>query len=80
MSLHLEANFCYRKKYRVSCRISCEIQSKLTLGNLSASRDWGLQEIMLRMWLIRNTLIRDDCLRIGESHTVEEFLKLSLVK
>ena len=58
------------------------IQSKLTLGNLSASRDWGFAgDYVEGMWLMMQHSNPDDwVLATGESHTVEEFLKLSFGK
>ena len=63
-------------------RISCGLQSKLTLGNLSASRDWGFAgDYVEGMWLMMQHDLPDDwVLATGESHTVKEFLKLSFEK
>jgi len=74
--------FVTRKITRAVGRISCGIQSKLTLGNLSASRDWGFAgDYVEGMWLMMQHSNPDDwVLATGESHTVEEFLKLSFGK
>jgi len=74
--------FVTRKITRAVGRISCGIQSKLTLGNLSASRDWGFAgDYVEGMWLMMQHSNPDDwVLSTGESHTVEEFLKLSFGK
>jgi len=74
--------FVTRKITRAVGRISCGIQSKLTLGNLSASRDWGFAgDYVEGMWLMMQHSNPDDwVLATGESHTVEEFLKLSFSK
>ena len=74
--------FVTRKITRAVGRISCGIQSKLTLGNLSASRDWGFAgDYVEGMWLMMQHSNPDDwVLATGESHTVEEFLKLSFDK
>ena len=74
--------FVTRKITRAVGRISCGIQSKLTLGNLSASRDWGFAgDYVEGMWLMMQHSNPDDwVLATGESHTVEEFLKLSFNK
>ena len=63
-------------------RISGGLQSKLTLGNLSASRDWGFAgDYVEGMWLMMQHDLPDDwVLATGESHTVKEFLKLSFEK
>jgi GDPmannose 4,6-dehydratase len=74
--------FVTRKITRAVGRISCGIQSKLTLGNLSASRDWGFAgDYVEGIWLMMQHSNPDDwVLATGESHTVEEFLKLSFGK
>ena len=70
------------KNYKSVGRISCGLQNKLTLGNLSASRDWGFAgDYVEGMWLMMQHNVPDDwVLATGESHTVEEFLKLSFGK
>ena len=52
------------------------------MGNLSASRDWGFAgDYVEGMWLMMQHNVPDDwVLATGESHTVEEFLKLSFGK
>ena len=47
-SPHRGETFVTRKVTRAIGRIYHGIQSKLTLGNLEASRDWDLPETMLR--------------------------------
>ena len=81
-SPHRGETFVTRKITRAVGRISCGIQSKLTLGNLSASRDWGFAgDYVEGMWLMMQHSNPDDwVLATGESHTVEEFLKLSFGK
>ena len=55
------------------------IQNKLTLGNLDASRDWGFAGDMNAMYLMMQYEIADDwVIATGETHTVEEFVKLLL--
>ena len=53
-----------------------------TLGNLSASRDWGFAgDYVEGMWLMMQHNVPDDwVLATGESHTVEDFLKLAFGK
>ena len=74
--------FVTRKITRAVGRISCGLQNKLTLGNLSASRDWGFAgDYVEGMWLMMQHDVPDDwVLATGESHTVEDFLKLSFGK
>ena len=81
-SPHRGETFVTRKITRAVGRISCGLQNKLTLGNLSASRDWGFAgDYVEGMWLMMQHDIPDDwVLATGESHTVEEFLKLSFGK
>ena len=81
-SPHRGETFVTRKISRAVGRISCGLQSKLTLGNLSASRDWGFAgDYVEGMWLMMQHDLPDDwVLATGESHTVEEFLKLSFEK
>lgn len=78
-SPHRGETFVTRKISRAVGRISCGLQSKLTLGNLTASRDWGFAgDYVEGMWLMmQHSLPNDWVLATGESHTVEEFLKLS---
>ena len=78
-SPHRGETFVTRKISRAVGRISCGLQRKLTLGNLSASRDWGFAgDYVEGMWLMMQHDSPDDwVLATGESHTVEEFLKLS---
>ena len=81
-SPHRGETFVTRKISRAVGRISCGLQSKLTLGNLSASRDWGFAgDYVEGMWLMMQHDLPDDwVLATGESHTVKEFLKLSFEK
>ena len=60
-------------------RIFNEIQKSLTLGNLSASRDWGFAgDYVEGMWLMMQYEQPDDwVLSTGETHTVEEFVEIA---
>jgi|TARA_Y100000389_G_C17470800_1_gene530537 GDPmannose 4,6-dehydratase len=71
--------FVTRKISRAVARISLEIQSKLTLGNMDASRDWGFAgDYVEGMWLMLQHDIPDDwVLATGETHTVKEFVELA---
>ena len=81
-SPHRGETFVTRKITRAVGRISCGLQNKLTLGNLSASRDWGFAgDYVVGMWLMMQHDVPDDwVLATGESHTVEDFLKLAFGK
>ena len=71
--------FVTRKITRAVGRISENLQSKLTLGNLEAKRDWGFAgdyvEGMIKM--IEHNTPDDWVLATGEAHSVEEFAKLA---
>ena len=71
--------FVTRKITRAVARISYGIQSKLTLGNLDASRDWGFAgDYVEGMYLMMQHKIPDDwVLATGKSITVKEFAKLA---
>jgi len=74
-SPHRGETFVTRKISRAVARISLNLQSKLTLGNMSASRDWGFAGDYVRgMWLMLQHDKPDDwVLATGETYTVEEF-------
>ena len=69
--------FVTRKITRAVGRIVNNLQSKLTLGNLDASRDWGFAgDYVEGMWLMLQHDTPDDWgLATGETHTVKEFLQ-----
>ena len=71
--------FVTRKITRAVGRIVHDLQTKLTLGNLDASRDWGFAgdyvEGMIAM--MSNEVPDDWVLATGETHTVEEFANLA---
>ncbi len=69
--------FVTRKITRAVGRIACGIQSKLTLGNLEAKRDWGFAgDYVEGMWLMMQHSDPDDwVLATGETHSVEKFVK-----
>lgn len=71
--------FVTRKISRAVGRISKEIQKSLTLGNLSASRDWGFAgDYVEGMWLMMQYDQPDDwVLSTGETHTVKEFVEIA---
>tara|TARA_B100000029_G_C17609432_1_gene968896 strand:+ start:8793 stop:9830 length:1038 start_codon:yes stop_codon:yes gene_type:complete len=67
--------FVTRKITKAVGRILMGIQSKLTLGNLEASRDWGYSgDYVEAMYLMMQHEIADDwVVATGETHTVKEF-------
>jgi GDPmannose 4,6-dehydratase len=69
--------FVTRKISRAVGRIVAELQDKLTLGNLDASRDWGFAgDYVLGMIKMMNHSVADDwVLSTGETHTVREFVE-----
>tara|TARA_B100000497_G_C7658040_1_gene396190 strand:- start:67 stop:1095 length:1029 start_codon:yes stop_codon:yes gene_type:complete len=68
--------FVTRKITRAATRISLGIQSKLVLGNLDASRDWGFAgDYVEGMWrMMQNDTPDDWVLATGETYTVKNFL------
>ena len=71
--------FVTRKITRALGRIHFGLQSKLTLGNLDAYRDWGFAgDYVKGMWMMMNHDKPDDwVLATGESHSVREFLEIA---
>ena len=67
--------FVTRKISRAVGRIKMGIQSKVTLGNLDASRDWGFAgDYVEGMWMmLQNDFASDWVLATGESITVKTF-------
>ncbi len=74
-SPHRGETFVTRKITRAVGRISNNLQTNLTLGNLDASRDWGFAgdytEGMFAM--MQNETPDDWVLATGETHSVKEF-------
>tara|TARA_Y100001958_G_C21239865_1_gene567240 strand:+ start:1708 stop:2724 length:1017 start_codon:yes stop_codon:yes gene_type:complete len=71
--------FVTRKISRAVGRIYNKIQNSLTLGNLSASRDWGFAgDYVEGMWLMMQYKEPEDwVLSTGETHSVEDFVKIA---
>ena len=71
--------FVTRKITRAVGRIKLGIQSKLTLGNLEASRDWGYSgDYVEGMWrMLQHSKPDDFVLATSKSITVKEFAKLA---
>ncbi|KAL3345962.1 hypothetical protein AABB24_024756 [Solanum stoloniferum] len=72
-------NFVTRKITRAVGRIKIGLQSKVFLGNLQASRDWGFAgDYVEAMWMMLQQEKPDDYVVATEdSHTVEEFLEVA---
>ena len=71
--------FVTRKITRAVGRISLGLQSKLTLGNLEASRDWGFAgDYVDAMWkIMQHEEPSDWVIATGETQTVKDFAKLA---
>ena len=76
-SPHRGETFVTRKISRAVGRISLGIQSKLTLGNLDASRDWGYaKDYVEGMWMMLQHDTPDDwVLATGTTQTVKDFVE-----
>ncbi len=76
-SPHRGETFVTRKVTKAVGRIKQGIQTKLTLGNLNAFRDWGFAgDYVEGMWLMMQHKEPSDwVLATGQSHSVEEFTK-----
>tara|TARA_Y100000389_G_scaffold43936_1_gene38669 strand:- start:18331 stop:19356 length:1026 start_codon:yes stop_codon:yes gene_type:complete len=74
--------FVTRKITRAATRISLGIQSKLYLGNLDASRDWGFAgDFIEGMWMMMQNDSPDDwVLATGKTYTVRDFLEITFSK
>ena len=81
-SPHRGETFVTRKITRAATRIHLGIQSKLILGNLDASRDWGFAgDFIEGMWMMMQYKKPDDwVLATGETYTVRDFLKITFKK
>jgi GDPmannose 4,6-dehydratase len=69
--------FVTRKITRAVAAIECGFQSRLQLGNLDASRDWGhARDYVDGMWrILQQDDPEDYVLATGETHTVREFVE-----
>lgn len=68
--------FVTRKITRAAARIKLGLQSDLTLGNLSAKRDWGHSKDYMRAihLILQQTEPGDYVVATGHQHTVREFV------
>ena len=71
--------FVTRKIARAVAMIKNNLQEKLYLGNLDATRDWGFaKEYVEAMWLMLQQDKPDDyVIATGETHEITEFLQLA---
>jgi GDPmannose 4,6-dehydratase len=71
--------FVTRKITKAVGRIYHQLQKKLTLGNLEASRDWGFAgDYTKAMWLMLQQDTADDfVIASGESYSVRKFAELA---
>lgn len=69
--------FVTRKITKAAARIKLGLQSGLSLGNLTAQRDWGYaREYVEGMWLMLQQPTPDDyVLATGETHTIHQFIE-----
>ncbi len=81
-SPHRGETFVTRKITRAATRIHLGIQSKLILGNLDASRDWGFAgDFIEGMWMMMQYEKPEDwVLATGETYTVRDFLEVTFKK
>ncbi len=71
--------FVTRKIANGVARVKLGKQKTIELGNLEAKRDWGYaKDYVEAMWLMLQQDVADDfVIATGETHSVEDFLKLS---
>jgi len=69
--------FVTRKVTLSAARIACGLDSKLTMGNLDAKRDWGFAgDYVHAMWLIlQQEQPSDFVIATGVTHSVEELVE-----
>ena len=74
--------FVTRKITKAVGRIKHGLQTKLTLGNLDAERDWGFAgDYVYGMWLMmQHDTPHDWILATGESYRVKDFLEAAFKK
>ena len=68
--------FVTKKIIKATCRIASDRREKLSLGNVSISRDWGwAPEYVEAMWIMLQQEQPDDyVIATGEAHRLEEFV------
>jgi GDPmannose 4,6-dehydratase len=75
-------NFVTRKITKAASKIVLGLESKIKLGNLNATRDWGhAKDYVEAMWLMLQQDIPDDfVIATGISTTVRDFVKLAFLE
>jgi len=75
-------NFFTRKVTKAAARIRAGLQDRLSLSDLSASRDWGYApEYVTAMWLMLQRESPDDyVVATGEMHSAEEFVEAAFAE
>lgn len=68
--------FVTKKIVKTACRIASGSREKLSLGNISISRDWGwAPEYVEAMWMMLQQARPDDyVIATGETHPLQEFV------
>jgi GDPmannose 4,6-dehydratase len=76
------SRFVTKKIVSAACRIALGSGEKLSLGNLSISRDWGwAPEYVEAMWLMMQHDIPDDfVIATGRSYRLEDFVSLAFAE
>jgi GDPmannose 4,6-dehydratase len=71
--------FVTRKVTNQAARIRLGLETKLTMGNLDAQRDWGFAgDYVEAMWLMLQQATPDDyVLATGETHSIRELLEVA---
>jgi GDPmannose 4,6-dehydratase len=74
--------FVTRKVTNAAARIRLGLQDELVMGNLDAKRDWGYAgDYVKAMWLMLQQPEPDDyVIATGETHTIEELVKLAFAE
>jgi GDPmannose 4,6-dehydratase len=74
--------FVTRKVTKSAAKIYLGLQNVITLGNLTAKRDWGYaRDYVEAMWLMLQQPVPDDyVIATGETHTVEELLDIAFYR
>jgi GDPmannose 4,6-dehydratase len=81
-SPHRGEGFVTRKISRAVGRIKLGLQTRLTLGNIDARRDWGFaRDYVEAMWLMLQQQEPEDfVIATGQTHSVRDFLQLAFAR
>ena len=74
--------FVTRKVTNAAARIRLGLQDEIVMGNLDAKRDWGYAgDYVKAMWMMLQQPEPDDyVIATGETHTIEELVKLAFAE